>query len=188
MEGSGAYWIIHTLRCSFSAIEVAAPLTMTLPELLLQCLNRFFDPSKWYSRRLGKFLRVKRELRLHIACCASTFLLVYVMRRLPLLSLWTVKLLLFIALRALDGISMLLRPFKVRHGQTMPLTILPSHVHEFFLVSKHVFFVKFVDLHKFYMAKPLVPGMIHLPDPVTLEYATHANSDCFRSIFADIWL
>ena len=152
------------LRCLISVAEVAAPLTMAFSELLLQCFYRFFDSSEWNSGRLCKFLRVKWELRFHVVVDRlpgpTNRLMVNVVRSLPLLGLLTLKLLFLITSSALDCLSVLLWPFKVGQSQAMPLTILPGHVDEFFLVSKHVLFVKLVNLNEFTVLVPFVQAPI----------------------------
>ena len=66
--------------------------------------------------------------------------------RIPLMSLLAVGELFFITFGSLHCLGMLFAPLKVSHGQSMPFPILPSYVHEFFLVCKHVLFVELVDL------------------------------------------
>ena len=73
-------------------------------------------------------------------------LVVAARHRIPLMSRLAVGELFFITFRSLHCLGMLLASLKVHHGQSMPFPILPSHVHEFFLVREHVLFVQLVDL------------------------------------------
>ena len=159
---------------------------MTFTELLLECLDRFFDPCEGYSGRLGKFLWVERELRflveVRLPSC-TLILIVDAMSGQPILSLLDVELLLLVAPGAFNCLGMLFRPFKVGKGQGVPLSILPSNVDEFFLVCQHVLFVELVDLHKFTVLKPSVHTTANRSRFVSLEQGAHDNANCFRTIF-----
>ena len=78
-----------------------------------------------------------------------------------------------------SSIQILLRLF-------VPLSLLPSHVDEFFLVGKHVFLIVLLDFQEHFVLKHPMEASLHHPILVSIHENIHAKFDCLSARFACI--